>query len=76
MARLMERIDTGTVEERFDHDVRADDDAASHGHLAAGRSVYVKHADTPDGHVVRVDPDGSEHLLTVDDETVAVVIGR
>lgn len=43
-----------------------DGDRAARSHLDAGFPIYVGDADVPDGTVVRVDPDGSRHLVRFD----------
>ncbi|MFZ4689438.1 MAG: hypothetical protein ACOYLS_09385 [Polymorphobacter sp.] len=40
---------------------------AARDHLAAGRSIAVRHADTPPGYIVMVHPDGSEEQLESDE---------
>ncbi|QPS18540.1 MULTISPECIES: T-complex 10 C-terminal domain-containing protein [Alphaproteobacteria] len=46
--------------------IERDGDRAARSHLDAGFPIYVANADTPDGTVVRIDPDGSRRLVRFD----------
>ena len=45
---------------------------AARAHLAAGRAVPYVDEDTPDGHVLRLRPDGSRELVRVGEQESVV----
>jgi hypothetical protein len=57
----------------FDAYLSYDDGSAMREHLAAGRSIYFRESNTPAGHVIRENPDGSQQLVRFVDGEEKVV---
>jgi hypothetical protein len=53
-----------------------DDGAAAKRHLAAGRSVYYREPQTPAGHVIRNNPDGSRQLVRFTADGAELVVSE
>jgi hypothetical protein len=56
---------TSEQEEQFLRELERDDDTAARMHLAAGRPITYREADTPPGHVIKKYPDGRRVLVRV-----------
>jgi hypothetical protein len=59
----------------FDRAAALDDDTASREILASGMPIDIARDDTPDGHVIRVYPDGYEELVKFDRAAAAKLLG-
>ena len=49
--------------EEFEAELVAMDDSEARRHLAAGRPVYICEEDTPEGCVIKINPDGRRQLV-------------
>ena len=58
---------TPEQEEAFLRELEYDDDSAARAHLAAGRPIAYREADTPLGHVIKEYPSGRRVLVQVVD---------
>ena len=67
---------TETFAEEFDRLIREDDGSAPEEILASGHPISIAHEDTPEGHVIRLYPDGHEELVKVDWDELALTLGR
>jgi hypothetical protein len=63
------------LDAEFEREALIDDDSEARRILASGRPIHIARDDTPDGHVVRVHPDGSEEIVRVDWEEAARILG-
>jgi hypothetical protein len=59
----------------FDRAAYIDDDTASREILASGMPIHIARDDTPDGHVIRIYPDGREELIRFDWAAAAKLLG-
>lgn len=59
----------------FDRAAAIDDDTAARDILASGMPIDIARDDTPDGHVIRVYPDGREELVKFDWAAAAKLLG-
>lgn len=59
----------------FDRAAALDDDTASREILASGMPIHIARDDTPEGHVIRVHPDGREELVRFDRAAAAEFLG-
>lgn len=60
----------------FDAGLEQDCGDAARAHLQAGRPVHYVEQGTPEGHVIRANPNGSRELLRVDvDGSTHVICG-
>ena len=53
-----------------------DDGTAVREHLAAGRPIYYREANTPAGHVIRKNPDGTRQLVKFGRDRSEVVVSE
>lgn len=53
-----------------------DEGTAVRAHLAAGRPIYYREADTPAGHVIRKNPDGSRQLVKFTAERAQLIVSE
>lgn len=60
-----DHVDSGEIEEFMDRVLESldGDNSAAMEHLAAGFPIYLCYRDTPEGHVVKVHPDGRRELV-------------
>ena len=58
----------------FDRAAVLDDDTASREILASGMPIHIARDDTPEGHVIRVHPDGREELVRFDRAAAAEIL--
>lgn len=59
----------------FDRAAALDDDTAARDILASGMPIDIARDDTPDGHVIRIHPDGREELVKFDWAAAAKLLG-
>lgn len=59
----------------FDRAAAIDDDTAARDILASGMPIDIARDDTPDGHVIRIHPDGREELVKFDWAAAAKLLG-
>jgi hypothetical protein len=58
---------TPDQEEEFLRELERGDDSAARTHLAAGRAIAYREADTPPGHVIKKYPNGRRVLVQIID---------
>lgn len=75
MDKATDAFDMEAFEEEFEREIMHDDDSASREILASGRSIHICRDDTPAGHLIRVDPDGTETLVRFDWDEAAKILG-
>lgn len=59
----------------FERAAALDDDTAARDILASGMPIDIARDDTPEGHIIRVYPDGHEELVKFDRAAAAKLLG-
>ncbi|MBX9815414.1 MAG: hypothetical protein K2X76_11995 [Sphingomonas sp.] len=69
-------MDRTLNDELWDEEIGEPDDRAARMLHAAGKPIHITRETTPDGHVIRIYPDGREELIRVDLDEAARILGR